>query len=112
MTAMVSSAVRSILGSRVCSSEFVASSLGMNSKKMQRLLAQEGTSFSQILDETRRAAAIEMLLESDAPVSRIAGLLDYSTVAPFTTAFTRWTGVSPRTYRNQVKSGDPESLES
>lgn len=53
-----------------------------------------------------------MLLESDAPVSRIAGLLDYSTVAPFTTAFTRWTGVSPRTYRNQVKSGDPENLES
>ncbi len=113
MTTMVTSAVRGILGSRLCSAEFVAGSLGMSNKKMQRLLAREGASFSQILDEVRRAAAIEMLSQSDAPVSRIAGLLDYSTVAPFTTAFTRWTGVSPRAYRNQAKSGfDSKSLES
>lgn len=44
MAAMVTSAVRTMLGSRVCSSEFVASSLGMSSKKMQRLLALENTS--------------------------------------------------------------------
>ena len=91
MTAMVTSAIRSILGSGLCSSQFVANSLGMSNKKLQRLLAREGISFSQILDDVRRVAAIEMLLESDAPISRIAGLLDYSAIPPFTAAVRRWT---------------------
>lgn len=103
MTTMVASAISSLLGSRLCSSEFVANSLGMSNKKLQRILAREGTSFSQILDDVRRRAAIEMLSDSNAPVSRIAGLLDYSAIAPFTAAFTRWTGMSPRAYRNRAR---------
>ena len=78
MTTMVASAIRSMLGAGLCSSEFVANSLGMSHKKMQRLLSREETTFSQILDDIRRETAIEMLLESDAPISRIAGLLGYS----------------------------------
>lgn len=103
MTAMVKSAIRSMLGSGLCSSEFVAHSLGMSNKKLQRLLSHEATSFSRILDDVRREAAIEMLSESDAPISQIACILDYSAIAPFTSAFRRWTGNSPRAYRNGVK---------
>lgn len=103
MTTMVASAIRSMLGSGLCSSEFVANSLGMSNRKLQRLLSHEATSFSQILDDVRRATAIEILLESDVPISRIAGLLDYSAIAPLTAAFRRWTGVSPRAFRNSAK---------
>ena len=103
MTTMVASAIRSMLGAGLCSSEFVANSLGMSHKKMQRLLSREETTFSQILDDIRRETAIEMLLESDAPISRIAGLLDYSSIAPFTGAFKRWTGNSPRAFRDHAR---------
>ncbi len=103
MTTMVASAIRSMLGSGLCSSEMVANSLGMSNKKLQRLLAREATSFSQILDNARREIAIEMLSESDAPISRVAGLPDYSAIAPFTTAFRRWTGDSPRAFRSRAR---------
>jgi len=110
MATTVAQTIRSVVGTGLCSSEFVASLLGMSAKKLQRLLAREGTSFSVILERVRRSMATSLLSESTAPISRIAGLLDYSTIAPFTSAFKRWTGVSPRTFRKgalQVEPGKP-----
>ena len=86
-----------------------ADSLGVSVKKLQRLLALENTSFSDILDEVRHTIAVRLLSESDAPISRVAGLLDYSTVPPFTLAFRRWTGVSPRAFRSARLSSPPET---
>jgi len=100
MTATVAAAIRSMIGTGHCSVDFIAHSLGVSTKKLQRLLALEETSFSDILDEVRHTIAVRLLSESDAPISRVAGLLDYSTVPPFTLAFRRWTGVSPRAFRN------------
>ncbi|MGL4490666.1 MAG: helix-turn-helix domain-containing protein [Rhizobiaceae bacterium] len=40
-----------------------------------------------------------MLADTDAQVSQIAGLLDYASTPPFTTAFRRWTGMTPLDYR-------------
>ena len=107
MTATV--AIRSTIGTGRCSVDFIAHSLGVSVKKLQRLLALENTSFSDILDEVRRTIAVRLLSESDAPISRVAGLLDYSTVPPFTLAFRRWTGVSPRAFRSARLSSPPET---
>ena len=107
MTATV--AIRSTIGTGRCSVDFIAHSLGVSVKKLQRLLALENTSFSDILDEVRHTIAVRLLSESDAPISRVAGLLDYSTVPPFTLAFRRWTGVSPRAFRSARLSSPPET---
>jgi len=107
MTATVAAAIRSTIGTGHCSVEFIAHSLGVSVKKLQRLLALENTSFSDILDEVRHTIAVRLLSESDAPISRVAGLLDYSTVPPFTLAFRRWTGVSPRAFRSARLSAPP-----
>lgn len=107
MTATVTAAIQSAIGTGHCSVDFIASSLGVSVKKLQRLLALENTSFSDVLDEVRHAIAVRLLSESDAPISRVAGLLDYSTVPPFTLAFRRWTGVSPRAFRNARLSAPP-----
>lgn len=107
MTATVAAAIRSMMGTGHCSVDFIAHSLGVSTKKLQRLLALENTSFSDVLDEVRHSIAVRLLSESDAPISRVAGLLDYSTVPPFTLAFRRWTGVSPRAFRNARLSAPP-----
>ena len=40
---------------------------------------------------------------ADAPVERIAGLLDYSAATPFIQAFKRWTGETPLAYRKRQR---------
>lgn len=99
MATMTAAAIRSVIGTGYCTAEFVARSLGLSGKKLQRLLAQEGTSFSDILDDIRRSIAMRLLTETDVPIAQISGILDYSTTAPFTLAFKRWTGQSPRAFR-------------
>lgn len=107
MAATVGLAIRCVMGTRHCSCRPVASSLGLSAKKLQRLLSHEGTSFSAILDDVRRAMAMRLLSDTDAPISRIAGLLAYSTSGPFTLAFKRWTGVSPRVFRQRLAAPSP-----
>lgn len=103
MTMTVALAIPGVLGAGKCNAEFVAGLLGVKPKKLQRLLAAEGATFSDILDRVRQAMARRLLEESDAPASRIAGLLDYSAPAPFTIAFRRWTGQSPTGYRRESR---------
>jgi AraC-like DNA-binding protein len=103
MATTVALAIRSTVGTGKCNIEFVAASLGLSSKKLQRLLAGEGATFSDILERERIDMARKLLLTSDAPVANIAGLLDYSATAPFTQAFKRWTGQSPLEYRKSER---------
>ncbi len=99
MKATVELAVAGVIGTRRCNVQFVSDSLGLTPKKLQRLLAEEGTSFSDILDDARRAAAIRMVKRSNAPIANIAGLLDYSSTPAFILAFKRWMRMSPTKFR-------------
>lgn len=56
---------------------------GISAKKLQRLLAQEQTSFSEILDEVRRSTACRFLEETAIPIQNIAGWLEYSGAPAF-----------------------------
>jgi AraC-like DNA-binding protein len=103
MTTTVALAIPSLLGSGRCDMDAVAASLGLNPKRLQRGLADENTNFSEIIGRIRENIARRLLIESDAPVERIAGLLDYSSTAPFTTAFKRWTGQAPLTFRRDER---------
>ena len=79
--------------------EAVAALLFMSERTLKRQLAQEGTTFSDILEDIRRQKAV-LLLEADAlNIERIAEQLGYSDVANFNRAFKRWTGTTPAQYR-------------
>ena len=105
MAATVSLAIPSVIGTGNCNIEFIANSIGLSSKKLRRLLAAEATTFSDILDGARSEMACRYLIESDAPVASIAGLLDYSAAPPFILAFRRWTGKSPLEFRKHARGG-------
>ncbi|MDB2439040.1 AraC family transcriptional regulator [Hellea sp.] len=79
----------------------VAHVLGMSPKKVQRLLKQEGATYSLILDDVRSRSAKRLLLESNIPITRIAHMLDYSSSRPFGHACKRWFDTTPLKYRRE-----------
>jgi AraC-like DNA-binding protein len=79
--------------------EQAAAHLGMSARTLRRRLAEEGTSFSEILDEERRHRALLLLRARDTAIDAVAADLGYADVANFTRAFRRWTGTTPARYR-------------
>ena len=77
----------------------VAVRLHVSVRTLQRQLAQEGSSFSAILDEQRRHHAIRLVRQHQASLESVAEKLGYSDVTNFSRAFRRWTGKTPARFR-------------
>lgn len=102
VTLDVAGLLPNMLGLRACRITDVAKAMGIGEKKLQRLLREEGTTFSAVLDDVRRSSATRLLLESNISITRLARMLDYSGIESFNTACRRWYNLSPR----QVRSGE------
>jgi AraC-like DNA-binding protein len=95
--------VREILTRRLQDSEpsqdDVAAILNMSARTLQRKLAESGTTFKELLDETRHTLALAYLSTARHSVNEITHLLGFSCNSSFTRAFRRWTGLSPSDWR-------------
>jgi AraC-like DNA-binding protein len=91
-----------LLTDRAFGIETVAESLMMSRRSLQRSLAHQGLSFSQILAETRLRQATDWLTNTDKPVGEIAFDLGYRDASNFTRAFRRQTGVPPQLFRDNA----------
>ncbi|HVM94879.1 MAG TPA: AraC family transcriptional regulator [Candidatus Acidoferrales bacterium] len=80
------------------SKQAIARNLAMSPRNLQRRLAEEGTSFKQILNDARVSLARSYLAEGRLPVTEIAFVLGFADTSAFSRAFKRWTGKSPRDY--------------
>ncbi len=80
----------------------IAKRLHMSPRTLQYKLAQAGTSFQDITDETRRDLALRYLDTPDISITQMTFLLGFADTSNFTRAFKRWTGQSPTNYRNQL----------
>ena len=78
----------------------VAQQLGISPRSFTRHLAQEGTTFGEILDCLRNRLALRYLEDQRISLQQIAWLLGYSEIGAFNHAFKRWTGTSPGRARN------------
>lgn len=78
----------------------VAKRLGLSSRTLQRRLAAEGISYAAILDRYRRETALRLLDDDRLAIYDVSTLLGFSEPKAFRRAFKRWTGLSPRSYRN------------
>jgi AraC-like DNA-binding protein len=83
----------------------IANAVGVSSRSLARRLAEEGTTFSEVLDEIRRTLSLQYLAAPNLSVDQITAMLSYRDAGSFSHAFRRWTGVSP----SQVR-GDPAFL--
>jgi len=82
--------------------EDVAQALGISRSTLQRRLREEGTSYQDVLDATRRNMAIRYLTKTTLRADEIASVLAYRDANSFSRSFRRWTGLSPLTYRQQA----------
>jgi AraC-like DNA-binding protein len=78
----------------------VARKVGTSARTLQRRLAEEGSSFHELVRETRSTLAKNYLRKGELAICEIAYLLGFSQPSAFHRAFQRWTGMTPRTFRN------------
>ncbi|MED5389861.1 MAG: AraC family transcriptional regulator ligand-binding domain-containing protein [Pseudomonadota bacterium] len=81
--------------------EAMAEKLAVSPRTLKRHLQQSGLSYRQLQDEERYRQAQRLLGKPDNSISEVAYQLGYSDVANFSKAFKRWSGATPRAYREQ-----------
>ena len=77
----------------------VAEAMKLTERTLQRRLADEGTTFREVVDEVRCDRASALLRDPDVRVADVAYAVGYDEVTSFTKAFRRWTGESPTDFR-------------
>jgi AraC-like DNA-binding protein len=88
--------------------EDVAKELNMTSRTLRRKLVAEGSRFQQLKDNAKRDQAITLFEQVNLTIAQIGLAVGFTEPATFSRAFKKWTGVSPKAYRNDqsVKIGD------
>jgi AraC-like DNA-binding protein len=80
--------------------ESVANTFNCSAPTLARRLRQEGYQFLQIKDKVRRSRSIQLLLNTDLSISQISSQLGFSEDAVFYRTFKKWTGLTPKAYRD------------
>jgi len=95
LQSMVANQLASLLPSGESRAAMVARQLGMSQRSLTRHLAEEGTTFAEILEQLRRRLASRYLADDRMSVQQTAWLLGYSEIGAFNHAYKRWTGTTP-----------------
>lgn len=85
--------------------ESLAGALSMTKEELASELKATGTSYQQLLGDTRRELAEEYIVRADLSVNEIAYMLGFSDCSNFARSFRRWTGQSPSDFRESLRGG-------
>ncbi|MFJ5383252.1 AraC family transcriptional regulator [Cupriavidus sp. CER94] len=88
MTDKVRKLVHALLPSGMCSVDRVAQQLNVDRRTVHRWLAQDGVTYSDILNDARASLATRYIENRARPLSEVATLLGFSSLS----AFSRWFG--------------------
>ncbi|MEO1612949.1 MAG: helix-turn-helix transcriptional regulator, partial [Pseudomonadota bacterium] len=80
-----------------------ARALGLSARSLQRALAAEGRTFSEVVAETRAAAAVRMLRDEALSLGQIGFLCGYADQAHFTRSFRAAIAATPGAFRESLK---------
>lgn len=80
----------------------VAARLNRSLSTLKRRLRDEGTTYKDVLDRTRKDLAIGYLNKGELSLAQIAYMLGFSDQASFSRAFKRWTGAAPGEFRTDA----------
>jgi len=87
--------------------EGVARGLGLSVRTLRRRLREEGATFSAIAGAAFVALAKRLLVDEARSVEEAAYAMGYSTPTSFHRAFKRWTGTTPKAFRQQYERAAP-----
>ena len=102
ITTQVKAKLLDMLPSGNFTEEAVIQSLHLSQRTLQRKLKDEGTTYKELLDETRKELAKEYVNDTSLSFSEITYLLGFSEQSNFTRAFKRWYEQSPTIYREET----------
>lgn len=86
--------------------EELAARLQLPTWTLRRKLAEEGTQYRAILNDTRRDLAMAYIRDTELAFGEIAYLLGFASAEAFQRAFKRWSGQTPGEFRKaQRKAG-------
>ena len=84
----------------------VATRMGYSERGLRRQLERSSTSYRKLVDQVREQRARELLSGSLHPIKAIAGALGFESSSNFARSFKRWTGLTPKAYREQTQHED------
>jgi AraC-like DNA-binding protein len=90
-------------GGREPGLEEVAARLKLPTWTLRRKLADEGTRFRSILNDTRRDLAMTYIRDTELAFGEIAYLLGFASAEAFQRAFKRWNGQTPGEFRRSQR---------
>lgn len=82
----------------------VASRLAMSGRTLQRRLAAQGSSFQDVVDESRRELAKRLLRKTEYSLIEVAFMTGFSEQSALNRAFKRWVGQTPGAFRSDSRS--------
>lgn len=106
VSSRVQQAVLETLPDGAPSKHAIARKLGMSARNLQRHLADEGTTFKDLLNDARASLARTYVAERRLSVTEIAFVLGFADTSAFSRAFKRWTGMSPSAWAQRGRRGD------
>lgn len=80
----------------------VAEQLHVSERTLKRHLQAEGCSFQSLLDEVRQRDAERLLANPQMAIKQVADAVGYADPANFARAFGKWTGLSPKAWRDRL----------
>lgn len=86
----------------------IARLLDLSVRSLRRRLAEEGKSYNDVSDEALGIVAKHLLRDKQRTIQETAFEMGFSDTSTFHRAFKRWTGTTPRSYR-QVERMDDEA---
>jgi AraC-like DNA-binding protein len=94
------SLIRQLLPTGNLTAEVAARQFGLHPKTLQRRLSAEGTTFAELVDQTRRDTARRLLLDTDMSLNQLCRQLGYAEQSVLTRSCKRWFNTTPTAYRN------------
>lgn len=104
LTARVKREIVALLKGEEPTLAVVADRLNLGVRTLQLHLKDEGTTYQQVLDEVRKALAVEHLREPNLSTTDIAYLLGFAEPSVFFRSFKKWTGETPGAFRRGAAS--------
>jgi AraC-like DNA-binding protein len=100
LRASVESEVQRLLPQGQANARSVAKALSISARTLSRRLADEGTTYAEVVDQLRQSLALQYLKDPGVSISQIAWRLGYAPPSSFNHAFKRWIGCSPSIARD------------
>ena len=101
LRSLVENEVQKLLPHGKANRQRIAKALGLSERMLSQRLAEEGTSYNEVVDRLRHSLALQYINEPRLSVGQIAWLLGYEGPTSFNHAFARWTGRSASEARNE-----------